>query len=247
MIEREESSHKGENGKVTVIGGSRDYTGAPVISAMAAYRTGADLVKLLVPEMNRHIAASHSPNLIVRTYQGESFSWDSGDKARELVEWCDSVVVGPGSGDADYSFLEGELQGKAVIDAEAIEQLSAEPDSILTPHRGELDYLDRKPEEYVDETGNILAIKGHIDKVYSPEGNRDIARGTPAMTVGGTGDMLTGIIASLKAQGMEDFEATTNGLRIAGSAGELADEKYGNGALATDMIEEIPRAVDHVL
>lgn len=247
MVQREDSSHKGENGKVAVIGGSRQYTGAPVISAMAAYRTGADLVKLLVPEVNRGITASHSPELIVRTFEGETFDWEGVDTALELIEWADAVVVGPGAENADFSRLEGKLQEKAVIDAEAIKQLSDEPGSIITPHAGEMEKMGEEPGEYVDRTGNVLALKGHIDRVYSEEGKREIARGTPAMTVGGTGDMLTGIIASLKAQGVPDTQAAENGLRVAGAAGEKATRKHGNGALPTDMVEEIPEAIRNLL
>lgn len=247
MLEREESSHKGENGKVAIIGGSRQYTGAPVISAMAAYRAGADLVKLVVPEINRDITASQAPELIVRTFEGEVFDQDAEEDALDLIEWADSVVIGPGAEGSDFSCLEGKLQRKAVIDAEALGQIPREPGSILTPHSGELERIGEEPEEYVRKTGNVLALKGKTDTVRSDEGLREIARGTSSMTVGGTGDMLTGIIASLKAQGMTDRESAENGLRIAGVAGEEATDQYGNGALPTDMLEKIPEVMKDII
>lgn len=244
MTVRKPDSHKGENGKVTIIGGSKNYTGAPVISAMAAYRTGADLVKLLVPEQNREITASQSPELIIETYPGDSFNWEGVDKATDLLEWADASVIGPGGGSGDFSHLE-DYADEAVVDAEAIKDL-AEAAAIITPHHGELDVLGREAMKFAEEHDTVVAVTGKQDRVYYRGKKHEIARGDPTMTVGGTGDMLTGIIAGLKAQGVEDEEAALKGLRIAGAAGERAAQKYVNGALPSDMIEEIPAAMKQI-
>lgn len=244
-MKRDRKSHKGENGRIAVIGGSESFTGAPVISAMAAYRAGADLVRVLVPEENRDVTASFSPEIIVDTYSAGNFDWEALEEAQEVIQWADVAVIGPGGGEGDFSHLE-EMLSEAVIDADAIGDLKETEDNILTPHSSEAEQLG-DPESYVEETGNIVAVTGPSDRVVSEEGERVIARGDSSMTVGGTGDMLTGVIASLWAQGMSPEDATANGLRINGAAGEKAAEVYGKGALPSDMIDYIPEAVEDVL
>jgi NAD(P)H-hydrate epimerase len=93
----------------------------------------------------------------------------------------------------------------------------------------------------VDQIGNIALVKGSEDRIYSKEGLEKVSRGHPGMTVGGTGDVLTGIVASLISQGLEKREAAVRAAEINGKAGEKAAEKYGNGLVATDLLEQIPK------
>lgn len=237
-------SRKGENGKVAVIAGSKDYTGAPALSAKAALRTGSDLVKILVPEQIRGTVAGYSENFIVESYEADYFNDGALSQAFELAEWADAVVIGPGLGKPDKEAIKefvSETRTPLVIDADAIEP-AVEADisrAILTPHKQELKSV---PDDIVD--GETVVVRtGAEDKVFTKEEVYTGVLGSSAMTVGGTGDVLTGIIASLLSQrhcGFTFSEAARLGVWINGKVGEKAAEEYWIGALATDMVEEIP-------
>lgn len=237
-------SHKGENGKVAVIAGSKDYTGAPALSAKAALRTGSDLVKILVPNQIRDTVAGYSENFIVESYASDYFDSEALLQAFELAEWADAVVIGPGLGKADEEAVKefvSETRTPLVIDADAIEP-AVEADvsgAIFTPHKKELKPI---PGDIVDSE-TVVVRTGAEDKVFTQEETYTGVLGSSAMTVGGTGDVLTGIIASLLSQKYCNFtfsEAARLGVWLNGKAGEKAAEEYWIGALATDMIEEIP-------
>lgn len=244
---RASDSHKGENGKVAVIAGSKDYTGAPALSAKAALRTGSDLVKIFVPEVIREVVAGYSENFIVESYESDYFDTDAVAQAFELAEWADAVVIGPGLGDPDEEAVKefvSRTKTPLVIDADAIAP-SVEADiskTILTPHKQE---FKSTPGDLVDES-TVVVRTGAQDKVFAEEETYSSAFGHSTMTVGGTGDVLTGIMASLLSQKYCDFtvsEAARVGVWINGKSGEKAAEKYGLGATATDIIEEIPNSL----
>jgi hydroxyethylthiazole kinase-like uncharacterized protein yjeF len=244
QLEREQDTHKGQNGKVGVIAGSRDYTGAPALAAKAALRTGCDLVKILTSRQVSDTVASYSENFIVEDYQADYFDIDALNQALELAEWADVVVIGPGMGEprakAVREFIQ-EAKSTLVVDADALEYVGRSPisDSVLTPHGGEFDqHVERIMDELL-RADNIVLEKGATDTIYTEEGEKEIEAGSPAMTVGGTGDVLTGVIASLISQGLEKDEAAELGAWINGKAGEKAAEEYENGLMATDVIEEI--------
>lgn len=249
-LEREAGSHKCENGKVGVIAGSKDFSGAPALSAKAALRTGCDLVKILTSEQVADIVAGYSENFIVEGYSGGCFNQKSVEKALKLDKWADVVVVGPGLSKPDGNALEEFMQkadSDLIIDAEAVDVASESGiEGVYTPHKGELESIlsvygsERK---FVEDTGSVLAVKGSVDKLYSGSGEQRLDVGTPAMTVGGTGDVLTGIIASLISQGLSGSQAAELGLSVNGKAGEKAEKEFGNGLLATDIIERIPDAI----
>lgn len=246
-LERSASSHKGQNGKVLVIGGSGKYTGAPALAAEAALRTGADLVKILTSEEARPVVQGFSENLIVESY-GERFDNGSIKKARELEEWADATLIGPGLSDFDEEALQefAEQSGKLVIDAEAIEPLLDTSENIFTPHSGEAEVMGEKSgsiKMYSFETGNTVLMKGEKDRIFSGKEITENKTGCAGMTVGGTGDVLTGVLAAFKAQGLEDKESAVLASYVNGKAGEKAFEKYGNGLTATDVIERIPEVI----
>ncbi len=251
-LERDPGAHKGENGYVGVLAGSRDYTGAPALVGQAALRTGCDLARILTSRSSREVTASFSEDLIVRGYQSDYFDGQEMDAARELAEWADAVAVGPGLGDPDGEAVREFLSGSevpAVVDADAVEPAleAGMKNAVFTPHSGEAEVIaDRfgSVEEFVDEKRVVAVVKGSTDVVYTPEKTYRNETGTPAMTVGGTGDVLTGIIASLLSQGLEPRDAARLGAWINGRAGEKAEESYGNGLLATDLLEEIPRVME---
>jgi len=242
-LERPSDSHKGENGKVLVIGGSSKYIGAPALAARAALRSGADLVKILTSEEAKPVIQSFSENFIVESY-GEVFDKNSLDKALELEKWADCTVIGPGLSEFEQQALEDfeEKSGDLVVDAEAIEALKNSSRNIFTPHDGEARVLRENYgsiEGFVSQTENAVLLKGEIDKIYSKGEVFENKSGCAGMTVGGTGDVLSGILASFKAQGLSNIEASRLAAYVNGKAGEKAVEEYGNGLLATDLVEKI--------
>ncbi|MFB6147877.1 MAG: NAD(P)H-hydrate dehydratase [Candidatus Nanohaloarchaea archaeon] len=248
-LERKPGSHKGENGRVAVIAGSVDYTGAPAIASRAALRTGCDLVKLLVPEAISDVVASYSENFIVESYQGNYFGSQTLEAAEEFAEWSDALVVGPGLGQPEEEALQQLLSGvevPAVVDADAIGPgCLVEPGNLVfTPHSSEAEEIEEERGSLSEfaEKGAVILQKGPVDQVYSGEKYRN-RTGTPAMTVGGTGDALSGVVASLLSRGLNRTDAARLGAWINGRAGELAADEYGNGMLATDLVERIPDAI----
>lgn len=247
-LERDQETHKGQNGKVGVIAGSRDYTGAPALSAKAALRTGCGLVKILTSDSVSDTVASYSENFIVESYSGDYFDMEALNQALDLAEWADAVVIGPGLGEprakAVREFLQ-EAETELVVDADALNHVGRSPlkEAILTPHGGEFDRNVRNILDSLLSHDNVVVEKGSTDKIYTESDEKSIEVGDPAMTVGGTGDVLTGVIASLLSQGLIREDAAEFGVWINGKAGEKAAEKYGNGLLATDVVEKIPEVL----
>ncbi|MFB6203730.1 MAG: NAD(P)H-hydrate dehydratase [Candidatus Nanohaloarchaea archaeon] len=247
-LDRSTESHKGENGRVAVIGGSEDYTGAPALASMAAYRTGCDLVKTMSASMNRDIISSFSESMIFRSY-GELFDRDSVDGAVELSEWADATVIGPGLDPEPEAVREfvSRTGSELVVDADAIAPAVREgPDrAVFTPHRGEVDVIE---EEYgspggLASSGPPVVVKGHTDRVHVGGEVFKNGTGCPEMTVGGTGDVLAGVIASLIAQDVDRVHAARLGAWINGKAGEMAAEELSTGMLPQDVIEHIPEVL----
>ncbi len=250
-LSRDPDSHKGENGRVGIIGGSVDYTGAPALAGKAALRTGCDLAEILTSEKSREVVASFSENLIVDSYPSGYLRRGGADDAIELAERSDSVVIGPGLGEPDGRAVKkvlSDIKVPTVVDADAIEPaLEAElSDAVLTPHRGEAEVIEERCgsiQAFAKERNAVVVVKGPTDMIHTPSYVFENETGTSAMTVGGTGDTLAGVIASLMSQGLEPVEAARLGTWINGKAGELAAEKYGNGMVATDMLENIPEVM----
>ena len=246
-LQRDPESHKGENGKVGVIGGSKDYTGAPALSAKAALRTGCDLVTILTSNSVSSTVAGFSENFIVRDYRSDYFGMEALEKALDLDDEVDTVVIGPGLGNPEskaiHEFIE-RCESPLVIDADALEnlnQLNVEK-TVLTPHEAEFKAIEENLERLLNRD-NVVVRKGATDTVYSKNRETNIETGHPSMTVGGTGDVLTGIIASLISQGQNLEEAARLGSWLNGKSGEKAAEEYGNSVLATDIAERIPKII----
>lgn len=248
-LERDRRSHKGDNGRVAVIAGSKDFSGAPALVAKAALRTGADLVKIMTSEKVSSTVASYSENFIVETYSDSYFTEPDVEKARELADWSDACVVGSGLSDPSTEALKDLFQDSStdfVLDADAIPAGVRSPvQAVYTPHQGETMIMKQEfgsVERFADETESTVAVTGPSDSVIGEENYR-CERGTAAMTVGGTGDVLAGVIGSLRSQGLNGFEAAKLGLWLNGRSGEMADEEKGNGLLATDIVECLPDAL----
>jgi hydroxyethylthiazole kinase-like uncharacterized protein yjeF len=254
--------HKGDNGRVLIIGGGA-YSGAPALAAMAALRSGADIVTVAAPKSVAKIVSCFSPNLIVRTLKEKRLDKKDIPHVKELIQNHDVVVIGMGLG-RDESTVETvrellPLCSKAVVDADGLFSLELPLknygcDMVITPHAGELKMLTKEDipmdrDKRIDilnrfsrDNGGVTLLKGHEDIISSDEIIRVNQTGNPGMTVGGTGDVLAGIVGAFftKHSGIESAAAAAY---ICGRAGDIAYDELGYGLLATDVIDRIPAAM----
>lgn len=270
---RAPGSHKGDFGHVLVIGGSRTKTGAAAMAGLAALRSGAGLVTVASAESAVAVIASHSPELMTEPLpetEAGSVSLRSFDYERlgPIVEKKDVVALGPGLGThhetvAVVRRLAAEISQPLVIDADGLNALAGTEfrgrNLVLTPHPGEMARLTTKSvgEVQADRVGAArnfamerrvtLVLKGQRTLLALPDGRVWInPTGTPAMATGGSGDILTGMIAGLLAQFPEEPElAIAAAVFLHGRAGELGAAEMGEKALvATDLLQFLPEAMD---
>ncbi len=265
---RPKTAHKGQGGRVLVIGGSSDYVGAPLLSAWAASRVGVDLVFLTAPRETTFAASSRCSTVIPRPFKSTILTINDLNSVLETAEKAHAIVIGPGLGlykdtvTAVISLLRG-LRGKAVvIDADALkivarEKLKLWPEAILTPHRGEaamllgIDQVEDAVEaakRIAREYNATVLLKGPIDTICDASGRCRLNRsGVPAMSVGGTGDVLSGSLAGILARriskGLEPDPLNTAAAAafLVGRAGELAYEERGESMIAGDLLDTIPK------
>lgn len=258
FLKRPALSHKGDAGRILVIGGG-PYSGAPALSALSALRAGADIVTVAAPENVSDTIASFSPDLIVKKLPGDILVEDDVPIISRLIEKHDVVVMGMGLGDAAETLFAIEkivpLCKKAVIDANALSpQLMPllNKNMILTPHAGEMKRLSdidvpAGQKERIEFIKNFaqknevtVLLKGAVDLISDWLEVRASRTGNAGMTVGGTGDVLAGLTGALFARCRSPLEAAACGAFINGAAGDLAFKEFGYGLLATDVIDYIP-------
>jgi ADP-dependent NAD(P)H-hydrate dehydratase len=264
---RKWDSHKGDNGVVCVVGGSRIFHGAPFFSSMSSLRTGADLVYLAVPKLIASSVRSLSPDLIVFPIADAKLTTGAADALLKWLPEIDTLVLGPGMGRQN---LEGvkklvrdiclERKVKATIDAEAqnveIFNLLKNKGCVSTPHPGEFrrvfgletgNSLEEKiasVSSKAKEFGITIVLKG-AESVISDGSTIFFNRtGSPGMTCGGIGDTLSGVIGALLAQSkgteLSSVEVAAAASYIVGLAGKRAVDEKGFHIVATDIIEKIP-------
>jgi hydroxyethylthiazole kinase-like uncharacterized protein yjeF len=260
---RKKDAHKGDAGRVLVIGGG-PYTGAPAFTGMAAMRAGADLTFVATPEPAALPVSIYSPNIIVKPLKGEILSEEHVDYLVDFAKRMDVVAIGPGLGSAKETIsavqnVISRLSTPLVIDADAIAACGDKPgilrkkSGVITPHAGEFKKLTGKTVRPEDQERRGEAVRGAASRLKMTvllKGPTDVISDgrfvklnrvhNEAMTVGGTGDVLTGVVASLLAQNATPFSAARVGAFTAGVAGNLAFEEKSYGLLATDVIEKIP-------
>lgn len=265
-MRRSLEAHKGEFGRLLVVGGSEIFTGAPTLVAMAAYRTGTDLVFVAAPEKTAQAISSMSPNMITIKLPGENFAVAHVRLLREHLEKASVIAIGPGLGlnkqtiSAVRKIVALAIQRKKplLLDADGLKALGVirkrifDGTTVVTPHAGEFQAITGKApsrdlklrsdevRELASKSGAAVLLKGHIDIVSDGMRVKLNRTGNPGMTVGGTGDVLSGIVAGLMAQGVEAFRAAVAGAFINGAAGDLAEEKLGDHLTPTDLLEYIP-------
>jgi len=258
-------SHKGDNGRVLVIGGG-PYIGAPAMTALAALRTGSDLAYIATPKRAERVVSTFSPDLIVKDLNSEFLTPEDMPVIRELLHSCDTVIIGPGLGKsketekATIQIIKTVIEQNKplVIDADAIkpvgEQLEVIKNSttVVTPHAMEFKKLigcdipqtidDRIKivQVWAEKLGIAIFLKGYVDILSDGERTKLNKIHNEAMTVGGTGDVLAGIIGALLSKDVEPFNAMRIAAFLNGEAGNEGFSKKSYGLLATDIIEEIP-------
>ena len=245
-------SHKGQNGRLLVIGGG-PYTGAPSMAGMAALRVGVDLVHIATPESSFQAVASACPSYIVHRLRGDHLGIDSVEYLIDMSREMDAVLIGPGLGTdeetrkAIIEFIE-ICDRPMVVDADGVTSFRGDipkKNIVFTPHRGEFEKLARgaEPQDFAEKNQCVVVLKGHTDIITDGKRTRKNRAGTPAMTVGGTGDVLAGTIAGLLAKGLSPFDAGCLGTYLCGRVGEKAFDEFSYGLLATDIIDDIARVL----
>ena len=265
LPDRDPFAHKGKFGKILLLCGSRGYAGAAALSAMGALRCGAGLVFLGVPESIYAIEAVklNEPVVFPLPDCGGTLSEATVPEILERLPKMDAVLIGPGMGQSEGAFaaVKAVLEnfpGTVVVDADGINNLSRHMDilrdrtspTILTPHDGEFARLggvigtDRAASAaaLARETGSIVLLKGHETVITDGETCYVNHTGNPGMAVGGSGDVLAGMIVSLLGQGVPPLEAAACGAWLHGAAGDLCAAEMGQyGMLPSDMVEALPR------
>lgn len=270
---RDRDSHKGLNGKVLIVGGSIEYYGAPLLSALGSLYSGADLVYLFVPESNFDVTRSLYPDFIVKKFPGQYLTHTG---VREILEFstkCDSILIGPGMYDREVTVraileLIEELQIPTVLDSTAIEVLKhvkevplSQP-IVVCPHKNEFENLTLKEIKDLNDTDELvkfirtiatemkisILLKSPTDIIASAKGDITFNKnGNAGLTVGGSGDVLAGVIASMIAQGVTPYEACQISAFIIGYTGDYLYKQKDYCFSATDLALELPFTIRQIL
>ena len=273
---RPPESHKGDFGRLLVIGGSETFSGAPTLVAQAALRTGVDLAIVAAPEKTAYAISSMSPDLITVKLEGKHLNLGNLETLKPYVEASDAVVVGPGLGlhmetaDAVKGIVETvEKLGKPLLlDADGLKAFAKfkrklDVPLVVTPHAGEYAILTgKKPSGILSERvlqvqkaaaslNATVLLKGPFDVVSDvvSDGKRVKLNftGNAGMTVGGTGDVLSGVVGAFLAQRADGFEAAVAAAFVNGAAGDFVFEELGPHMVATDLIRYLPAVLNDPL
>ena len=260
---RKLNSRKGDNGKVLVVGGSYMYHGAPILSSLAALRTGCDLVYTAVPKINVQATRAISADLIVIPLADSKLTRGSVNKLLgQIPTGIDSATIGMGLAVQDIEAL--KLLVKSLIERDVRLSLDASAlrkeilpiikakNVLVTPHASEFERLfgekipDNKKtrisivEKHAKKNSITILLKGMDDIITDGTKTLINSKKTPAMTVGGTGDVLSGIVASMLSQNRDVIEAAASAAFINGQAGKTVQKNLGMHMIATDLIDVLP-------
>lgn len=266
---RARDAHKGDFGRVLIIGGSRGMAGAVALAGMAALRSGAGLVKLAVPDSSLDVVAGFNPCYMTSSLPADRdgrISAASRATLAPLLAAADVVACGPGIGRSDeLSALILELWETiavpAVFDADALNALAMHKNlpkpaapRIITPHPGEFSRLTGIPatatnnqrtaaHRWASQHQAIVVLKGHHSLITDGTQAVENRTGNPGLATGGSGDVLTGVIAAVVGQKLTPFAAAQLGVYLHGLAGDFAAGALGEISLtAHDVIDHLPAA-----
>jgi hydroxyethylthiazole kinase-like uncharacterized protein yjeF len=261
--------HKGDFGRLLVVGGSEVFSGAPALVAIAALRAGVDLTYIAAPEKTARDISSMSPALITVKLEGKHLNSRNTAIIKQYLEASTAVVVGPGLGlhretkeaVREIMKLIEESKTPLLLDADGLKAFAefkreVECPLVLTPHAGEYEILTgrklpkdlwpraEKVQKTARNLGATVLLKGHVDVISDGKRVKFNFTGNPGMTVGGTGDVLSGIVGAFLAQGADPFEAAVAGAFINGAAGDFVWSEKDYHMIPTDILEWIPRVMD---
>jgi ADP-dependent NAD(P)H-hydrate dehydratase len=275
---RPRDSNKGRFGSVLVVAGSRGMAGAAALCGAAALRSGAGLVRIATPAEVQPTVASFEPSYMTYPLPCDENGLIQLTTAQpileRLVKTASVIAVGPGLGQSDdirqlVRFLISSAGKPLVIDADGLNALAGQTDLlsglshpvIVTPHPGEFarligaqiaevqsDRIGRATRMAALSESLVVVLKGAGTVVTDGARYYINTTGNPGMATGGTGDVLTGVIAALLAQNLSPFEAAQIGVFIHGLAGDIARDQNGEiGMIAGDMIDALPDAFVHAM
>lgn len=263
---RKQTSRKGDNGKVLVVGGSYMYHGAPILASLAALRSGTDLVYTCVPKIITSSVRAVSPNLIVIPMVDAKLTRGATNKLLgQIPSDLDSATIGMGLSIPDEEAL--KLLVKSLVSQDVRISLDAsalvryilpylpQKNIVLTPHAGEFKRMfgilppssikERTVivEKFAKEHSVSILLKGSTDVISNGSQTFVNPKNLASMTVGGTGDVLSGLVAGLLARNRNPMESAVAAAYINGIAGKMAQKKNGLHIVATDLIDNIPAAM----
>jgi NAD(P)H-hydrate epimerase len=266
---RPRDAHKGSFGTALLVGGSRGMSGAISLAGLSALRGGVGLARLAVPQPILTTVASHDPcytTIPLPADAGQCIALAAFEPIMAAVETATAVALGPGLGrsrelDLLVPRLYQSIRTPLVVDADGLNALAGEGEAIgqpggprvLTPHPGEFARLvgrrlegDARLDAAVELAARVRAVvvlKGHRTLVTDGQHRWRNTTGNPGMATGGSGDVLTGLVAALLCQGLNAFDAARLAVYLHGLAGDLAAADVGEASLiATDLIQYLPKA-----
>jgi len=264
MKPRDPHSHKGDYGRLLIVGGSDVYSGAPALAGMASLRTGVGLVFIAAPRRISSVIRSYSPDLIVHELCDDVVTSKDLSAIGKLLTQSDALVLGPGIGRSSGTnavipqiIQKAHAMKKSIlVDADAIRAVAGMRydgiNMILTPHAGEfkalsgvevpLEWRKRVPicVDFAKRKRCVLLLKGHETVVTDGFRVKVNRTGNPGMAKGGMGDVLSGIIGAFLAQHVEPFHAAVAGAFLHGRAGDLLLKEKGFHMISSDLVEILP-------
>ncbi|MFX1363657.1 MAG: NAD(P)H-hydrate dehydratase [Promethearchaeota archaeon] len=274
LKKRKNDVHKGEFGKILIVGGSKNYSGAPAYASLTGINFGIDLVITYVPEIIANVLRNYSPNMIVRSSKGNWLNTEALDDLRELIRWADSILIGPGLGiekETENLLIEllkilKEHKKPFILDADALKlmknhlALIKSLPVILTPHEGELRIMtgmELPPHNNIVDRSKIildlaknldltLLLKGPYDYISNGKQIKINKTGCPEMSIGGTGDVLAGLSACFIATKNNSFQSACSAAFLNGLIGENCKNTIGSRFTALDMVKNINNTINNV-
>ncbi len=275
LPKRKHGAHKGDYGRLLVVGGGSRYVGAPALVGLAALHSGVDLAIIAAPEKAAWTINSFSPDLITIKLPCRDLEPSAISELRNEFKLSTAVVVGPGLGtlaktrdaiiEIARTLKEAQPNLPALFDADGLKALASERDLlqemrwVLTPHAREFELLTgvdlpadingraQQVKAAAKQFGCTVLLKSWVDIIASPAGKVKLNyTGNSGMTVGGTGDVLAGIVGTFLAQGVEPFKAAVSGAWVCGRAGDICLREKSNEFLASDLLGKLSEVFKEV-
>ncbi|MBU7032547.1 MAG: NAD(P)H-hydrate dehydratase [Theionarchaea archaeon] len=250
---RKTDSHKGDNGRILIVGGSETYHGAPIYAGLAASLL-VDLVFIACPASVATIIREATPDFIVHSLSSEFMVPEDVPRVLHSARNCDAILIGPGLGTEKETVeacktLFSSLDLPMIIDADGLKALEnslelVHDTMVLTPHAHEFTLLfgDSPVEEVASSHGCIIVKKGVCDVISNGQKTRYNHTGNSGMTTGGTGDILAGLITGFAAVN-DPFQASCAAAFVNGKAGDFCYEKYTTHYTSSDVIEALQKTL----